>query len=729
MTDTDKFRTGGGLSELQEALGKDSDPLVGQTFGAYRIIALLAEGGMGRVYRADRADGQFDREVAVKVLPPGMGREYITRFEQERRILASLSHPNIAQLYDAGLAETGSLYLVMELIDGMPIDDHAHSNALTTMAKTRLMLSLSEALAFAHSRLVVHRDLKPSNVFVTIDGDLKLLDFGIAKILEAPDSVTVESRPMTPRYASPEQLLNEPISVASDIYQLGLLFLALFEPRAGIEEETKASATQRAIKRTSITAESRVATRLPVELSAIINKCLRAEAAERYASATDLAADLRNFLGGFPVVARNPGPMQRAGKFVKRNWLPTSLTVAFMAIIAASTVYYVLSIQKERQAVILANEKAQTEAEVANRVTDFLLRMISGSNAIASPGEPRTVLEAVLRGAEMLQTELVDQPTVRVRLTNALASTLLNMDEWKSTKEMLVSAMPGLVDHPAVNFRERGLLRGYLAYATYRLSDFDTARAQYFEIISIYEQAGQTEDPVYANAWRRLGALERRAANFDLAAEHMSRAEAAYKVSDASDFIIAGFKSDHGVVLSDQLKDKTAAIEKYEESIRMFREIQGEECTSCAITMANLAWALRSQKKYEEALATLNEADAIFRRNMGDDYGATRRGSILFEKAAVYNQMGNYEEAERYHLKATELFRRDLGDRHSLYALSLYNHAQTHRDHGRCDLALPMLREARDIHVELFGESGEWVAKDDKRIAQCEERLQTGSSP
>ncbi len=228
MTDGDSFKTGGGLLELGAAMQEVT--LEGRRLGNYRIESLIAEGGMGRVYRGTRSDGQFDRAVAIKVLPTGLGSEYTQRFEQERQILASLSHPGIAQLYDAGLSESGSLYLVMELIDGMPIDRYVRQENFGYREKTALVLTLAKTLAFAHSRLVVHRDLKPSNVFVSRSGELKLLDFGIAKILEVPDDVTVESRPMTPKYASPEQILNEPISVASDIYQIGLLFLGYVRP-------------------------------------------------------------------------------------------------------------------------------------------------------------------------------------------------------------------------------------------------------------------------------------------------------------------------------------------------------------------------------------------------------------------------------------------------------------------------------------------------------------------
>ncbi len=723
MTKRDSFKTGGGLSDLGEFLSAN-DSLIDQHVGSYRITGLIAEGGMGRVYRAIRADGQFERNVAIKTLPPGRGEEYLLRFKQEQRILAGLAHPNIAQLLDAGVTDAGIPYLVMELIEGHPIDEAVRRPPLSIRRKTELMLTLADTLAFAHSRLVVHRDLKPSNVFVAEAGQLKLLDFGIAKILEAPDSLTEESRPLTPSYASPEQLLDEPVSVASDVYQFGLLFLSLFEHRDDAQKDTWSSAIARASRGDSVTVAQRLATRLPAELGAIINRCLRAEREERYASADALAADLRNYLGGYPVMARDPGAFQRAGKFLRRNWLASTLTLGIVTVLVVGTTAYVRSIEAERQAVLVANEQAKLEAATAQSLNDFLLEMISGANVFSDASEPITVLEAVVSGAELAERQLADQPLVRARLLNALAGTLSSMGEWSSSRDMLQAAMPALIDHPELTFTERSELRSHLAYATYRLSDFDAAREQYDALTRLYEQTGKTNDTIYANAWRRLGLLERRAANYDLAIEHMAKAQTAYAASDASDQTLAGFAGDHGLVLSH--RDKESALERYDESLRLFKNVQGEDCPSCAITQSNRAWVLRELGQYEAALAALRSADETFVRQMGADYGS-RQGSLLFEMAAVLNDMGRYEQADQHHQRASQVYLKAFGRNHSAYALSLYGHAQTHRDHGRCDLSLPLLYEARDIHLELFGEASEWVAKDDQRIAQCEETHQSAS--
>ncbi len=436
MSSGDPFKTGGGLDELKAVLDGTDEPLVGQTIGNYRIEELIAEGGMGRVYRAARDDGQFDREVAIKILPPGMGREHIKRFEQEQRILASLTHPNIAQLYDAGFSESSGLFLVMELIDGMPIDEYARQQGLSTKAKTELMLQLTEALAFAHSKLVVHRDLKPSNVFVRTDGDLKLLDFGISKILESPNDVTVGSRPMTPRYASPEQLLNEPVSVASDIYQLGLLFLSLYTRRPELPDDTLESAVERVIKDTPLTTSSQIIEKLPLELTAIINKCLRIESDKRYASATELAADLRNYLDGYPVSARNPGTLQRGFKFAKRNLVATS---AITMTVIALVVFLAISV-RQQAATESARQQAERERTRAEETTDFLVELFDANKPSENLGEELSARDILDRGLAQLD-ELQQQPALKADLLETLAGVFNNIGDFDKALELITASL------------------------------------------------------------------------------------------------------------------------------------------------------------------------------------------------------------------------------------------------------------------------------------------------
>ncbi len=220
----------------------ESKPRVGRRVGVYQILEQIGEGGMGEVYRAIRADGQYDKEVAIKFVRAGLdSTSVVERFRHERQVLASLDHPNIARLFDGGTTEDGIPYLVMELIEGTPIDEYCDANQLSVTERLRLFLQVCSAIQYAHQRLVIHRDIKPGNILVTKDGVPKLLDFGIAKILDpAATSKATLINPMTPEYASPEQVRGETITTATDVYSLGVVLYQLLTGRSPYPRDTRA---------------------------------------------------------------------------------------------------------------------------------------------------------------------------------------------------------------------------------------------------------------------------------------------------------------------------------------------------------------------------------------------------------------------------------------------------------------------------------------------------------
>ncbi len=334
-SDKDPLSTGGAFSVLENLRNDSDDPLVGRTLGAYEIISLIAAGGMGRVYRARRADGSLDREVAVKVsATSGLSDELRTRFEQEQNVLAGLNHPNICQLYDAQVSKEGWPYFVMELVDGDSIVEYCQKSGFGLRKRLRLLVSVVDAVAYAHSQLVVHRDIKPANVFVNNNEDVKLLDFGIAKLLEADGALT-QGAPLTPRYASPEQLLGQPITVASDISQLGLLIYEVLSGEPLNASETLAGAIQRAADGRSLKIELDMAHELPREVLSIIEHCLRADPGDRYTDANSLKKDLEAYLSGYPVSAVGQSAGYRFRKFFQRNAKPISGSIGVGVAIAA----------------------------------------------------------------------------------------------------------------------------------------------------------------------------------------------------------------------------------------------------------------------------------------------------------------------------------------------------------------------------------------------------------
>jgi tetratricopeptide (TPR) repeat protein len=322
----------------------DSDPLVGTWLGPYRIDGLLGRGGMGAVYRAFREDDEFHKQVAIKVIPRMLaGPEVVARFRSERQILANLEHSNIARLFDGGTTE-GIPYLVMEYVEGVPITQYVQAKALSIPDRLRLMQSVCSAVLYAHHSLVIHRDLKPANILVTPEGTVKLLDFGVAKLVDPSvvASAHTSEMMMTPDYASPEQIRGQPVTTASDVYSLGVV---LYEVLTGERPYRITSSNWLDLERVVCNTEprkpsvleslpSRTRRRLAGDLDNIVMMAMRKDVARRYGSAEQLSEDIRRHLQGLPIQARRDTLMYRGGKFLRRNqW---AVTAAF--VVAASLV-------------------------------------------------------------------------------------------------------------------------------------------------------------------------------------------------------------------------------------------------------------------------------------------------------------------------------------------------------------------------------------------------------
>jgi tRNA A-37 threonylcarbamoyl transferase component Bud32 len=318
IAETDGFLQSSALEiEAANFESEDADARIDQTLGRYKIVERIGSGGMGAIYLAVREDGEFQKRAAVKIIKRGMDTEAILRrFRSERQILARLEHPNIARLLDGGTTADGLPYLVMEYVEGAPIDEYCRRNNLPEREKIELFRIVCAAVAFAHRNLIVHRDLKPSNVLVTKDGEPKLLDFGIAKLLDETEFATqTHLRVLTPAYASPEQAAGENVTTATDVYSLGVV---LHELLTGIRPFST-GATNNEPRKTS--------QKLKGELSNIVAKALRREPERRYSSIEIFSDDLRRYLEGLPVSARADTVFYRAGKFVGRNKVLVSAAV------------------------------------------------------------------------------------------------------------------------------------------------------------------------------------------------------------------------------------------------------------------------------------------------------------------------------------------------------------------------------------------------------------------
>lgn len=325
----------------------------GTRIGPYELVAEIGRGGMGTVHLARRADDEFQRDVAIKLVGSSLDPAYfLERFREERQILASLAHPNIASLLDGGTTEDGRPYLVMELVSGRPIDAYCREEGVPLEGRLRLFRDVCAAVQHAHGNLVVHRDLKPSNILVTDGGVSKLLDFGLARLLTpeaGADRTATQYRLLTPAFASPEQVRGDPISTASDVYALGVLLYLLVsgrKPYRATPTEDYAAVLHAVLTEEPLRmAVAAPGAKVPGDLEAIALKALRKESRERYGSVDALSADVERFLGGRPVAARRGGTAYRAKKFARRHWV--GLTAAVLVL--ASLVFGLLLANSQRR--------------------------------------------------------------------------------------------------------------------------------------------------------------------------------------------------------------------------------------------------------------------------------------------------------------------------------------------------------------------------------------------
>jgi len=405
-------------STAESSTTPQQTPMQAGKIGPYALIRHLGSGGLGSVYLVERMVGGSAQRAALKVLAPhAAGASFIERFYREEDILASLNHPNITHMFDAGLTETGQPYLVMEYVDGLHLDVYSDQHKLSIADRIALFLEVCEAVAYAHRNLVIHLDLKPSNILVTPEADVKLLDFGTSKIIQS-DSLLTTTVLATPAYASPEQLRNEPVTTASDIYALGAV---LFELLAGRRPGGKASVAimiERAVREQApekvtqaITpeaadlrgvSETRLRQLLSGDLSIIIAKCLAPRPEERYPSIDMLIEDLRRYLDGRPVLARPQTAVYRIGKFVRRNRKSVIAAAAACLLLIGALTY--AEVQQER---------ALREGQRALRMQTFLYKLFRLANSNYTGKPSATVPEFLQLGVKMLPQYIKDPTDLR----------------------------------------------------------------------------------------------------------------------------------------------------------------------------------------------------------------------------------------------------------------------------------------------------------------------------
>jgi serine/threonine-protein kinase len=637
-----------------------------ERLGPYRLVSVLGEGGMGAVYLAERDDDEFLQQVAIKVVRGMLDPERVRQFRTERQILAWLEHPNIARLLDGGTAADGTPYLVMEHVEGVPIDRYADDAGLDVPARLRLFLTVCDAVSHAHRSLIVHRDIKPGNILVTAGGHVKLLDFGIARLAldtAAPEAAGVsQPRMMTPYYASPEVVRGAQVTTAADVYALGVLLHELLTGtrplrfRTMTSEEVErvvchvepdapsASAVaaddaalppaERAARRGTTPAGLRRA--LAGDLDAIVAAALQKDVTARYASVEALAGDVRAHLERRPITVRT-GWRYLGRRFVSRHrW---GVGAAAVAVLAITTAAVVVSVQASRLAA--ERDRAARERDTAQQVLRFLTELFEVSNPDATPtGSTVTARELLDRGAARIDAELAGQPLVQARLMATIA------DVYGSLGAYAQSA--GLLE------RSLQIRRGTLG----------------------------ADAPDTVAAMDALGEAYREMARFD-DAERMHRAALdARRRAAAPATLIATSLNNLGLTL-DERGDPADAEPLLREALALWRTSDGEQSEHVAIALHNLAAALRHQGRLADAVPLLEQSIAIRRRRVGEGHPALV--PALGQLGQTLNQLGDLARAEPLLREALAIRQRVYGPDHPDTSTARNNLASLVHDLG--DLA------------------------------------------
>ncbi len=663
--------------------------VAGDRLGPYRLVRELGRGGMGAVYLAERDDEQYDRRVAIKVLPAGpLSRGLRTRFLLERRILASLEHPNIARLYDAGVADDGTPYFVMEYVEGRPIAAHCDEGRLPIKARLGLFDQVCDAVQFAHRTLVVHRDLKPANILVSNDGVVKLLDFGIAKLVseEQRDGGAAETDPatrtgfriLTPEYASPEQLRGEPVSTATDIYALGVLLFELlagrwpYRPRdrtalaleRAVLEQDPDSASGAITEPDSLVSERRATTpaglrrQLRGDLDNIVLTALRKEPERRYPSVQHLRDDIRRYLERRPVSARPATWGYRTTRFVRRH----RVGVAAAAIVAASLVAGLAGTVWQAQA-------ASRQARRAEGVRQFVVELFQVSDPNRSRGDTITARALLDRGVERLNTDLASEPELRAEMLAVLGGIYRKLGLYDRARPLLEEALAVRGARLGRQNLEVAQSAADLASLLYEQGEYQRAEEVTRRGLAVRRDLLGPEDTLVAASMTDLAAILSSQGKQE-EAESLYRAGLELDRKRGAQALVATDLDNLSVTLWRRGK-YAEAIPLAEEALVLRRRLHGEEHTEVATSLLNLASILKASGEYDRAEDLVRACLAMRRKLLGD--GHPHVALALNNLGLLLHARGRLEEAEQIHRDALAIRRAAFGDDHLEVAASLNN--------------------------------------------------------
>jgi eukaryotic-like serine/threonine-protein kinase len=704
-----------------DAEGAGAAEPTGERLGRYRIVREIGRGGMGVVYLGERADGQYQRRVAIKLIATTDAADPLhQRFLAERQILAGLDHPNIARLLDGDLTDDHRPYLVLEYIDGLPITTYCDRHRLSIEERLKLFLEVCAAVQHAHQNLIIHRDLKPSNILVTTAGQVKLLDFGIAKLLNpalsaASSPVTrLDLRIMTPEYASPEQVRGESLTTASDIYSLGVLLYELLTGSAPYQLESGSPAeileavcgrdperpSTRVLhaepvlrgseRRDEITPEQRSAARdttverlrgrLRGDLDSIVLMALRKEPARRFGSADLLAQDIGRHLEGLPVSAHQGSTRYRVRKFVQRHRMQTIAASLILLSLVAGVGVASWQARLAGQALDRAEEE-RTSAELALRqsetVTEFLMGMFEASDPDLARGDSITARELLERGAARAEA-LEEEPVLQAQLLEVVGRVYRSMGEYPRAEALLARAV-------ALRTKLHGRDHPEVAMSLVHLAEVLHRRAQYDSAQVLLEEARATQ-------LRTLG--------------------------DSAPAVATTL---HVLSRNAEARGDLAEAERLgREALALRQRVHGRDHALTAATRVHLGWVLRGRGDLNGAEQVLRESLEL--RRSADGRGAAGLAGVLELADLLQYNRRDAGQAEPLYREALAVLRATSPPEPTQHVRALRGLSRILEDRGDLSSAEELLREDLDLRRKVYGTEHPFVSAGMLHLAGFYER-------
>ncbi|MCA1803187.1 MAG: serine/threonine-protein kinase [Rhodothermaceae bacterium] len=637
-----------------------------EKIGAYKIAHKIGRGGFSSVYLATR-----DNDFSVKILHRGLeGSSALNRFYSERSILASLNHPNIATLYDGGVTDDGRPYLFMEYIDGVHIDQYCAANNLHLEQRLHLFLLICETISYAHRNLVIHRDIKPSNILVDNNGRVKLLDFGIAKLLDNNDieadlhETRLGTRVMTPMFSSPEQIRSGSITTASDVYQLGLL---LYRMLTGGFPYNRNTTNRYDLEQSILNDDPVLPTSQPEsegfigsrllrgDLEHIIMMALEKDPSRRYGSVSELADDVKRHLDGHPVKAVKPSLGYRSNRFIRRHKTWAIPTLALIVLLLGSSIgllYQSHIIKQERDIALALERLSSEEAAKAEELSEYLIELFRVNDPTRGDAQDLTARELLDRGAGSLSNRFPDEPEIQALFGETLGRIYMNIGLFDQSRELLENAneiRKELDDQVALARSHNYLGSMYNMSRNYLL-----ASENFKNGLNLLDTNESVDEELYINLLAGYASSLREGGSPDSAAIFMDRAYSlGNNVYEASDRRMLRLKAEYAFILR--------GLDRLDEAEEIYREVllaitvpEVTDSLTAASIMNNLAYLLRLRERYDEAADLYRVSLALHEGIYGNNHPQTIM--INNNLANAYNVTGAYDTADSLFLESLSRF-------------------------------------------------------------------------